>query len=160
MWWCVDPWSIWRTGHLQAERGRLVTPVSRLPTLPAVQGNTEHSLPDQRDQRQPWEKLFTSRPGNAATRLDQRYERCHHSAQTETNGNGDGRDSITFPLSGFSMLFNVMVVGWVGGLPVTTWKIPHFRWIRFYWRDVTLSIITRPTDSLSKFDETKIKGID
>ena len=50
---CGDPWSIWRTGHLQAGRGRLVTPVSRLPTLPAVQGNTEHSLPDQRDQRQP-----------------------------------------------------------------------------------------------------------
>ena len=26
---CGDPWSIWRTGHLQAGRGRLVTPVSR-----------------------------------------------------------------------------------------------------------------------------------
>ena len=54
-------------------------------------------------------------------------KRSHHSAQTETNGNGDGRDSITFPLSGFSLSFNVMVVGWAGCLPVTTWKIPHFR---------------------------------
>ena len=87
-------------------------------------------------------------------------KRSHPSALTETNGNGDGRDSINFPLSVFSMLINVMVVGWVAGLPVTNWKIPHFRWIWFYWRDVTLSIITRPTDSLWKFDETKIKGID